>query len=46
MPDEKKVGQEGSVEKKRCTEVAQETPEILKNLQDTIKFYFKDDKEQ
>ena len=48
MPDETREKQEVAVETPRCLEITsdQEVPEILKNLHDTFKFYFKDDKEQ
>jgi hypothetical protein len=48
MPDEKREKQEVAVETPWCLEITsdQEVPEILKNLKDTFKFYFKEDKEQ
>mgnify|MGYP003143277848 FL=1 len=39
MPDEKR-------EKQEVPDDEKEVPEVLKNLQDTFNFYFKDDKEQ
>ena len=48
MPDEKREKQEVAVEKPWGLEITsdQEVPEVLKNLQDTFNFYFKNDKEQ
>ena len=48
MPDEKRENQEVAVETLWCLEITsdQEVPDVLKNLQDTFNFYFKDDKEQ
>ena len=40
------VMQEEKREKQEVPEDEKEVPEILKNLKDTFKFYFKEDKEQ
>ena len=48
MQEEKRKKQEVAVETPRCLEISsdQEVPEVLKQLQDTFNFYFKNDKEQ